>query len=74
MEHKHIVMVINDIFEDENLLVVKSKGSQATKRYDDVITKEDLKEYLSSNGINIKSCVINVVEEDWKGIPKISRW
>jgi len=74
MEKKYAVMVINNIFKNESMLIVKSEGTQMVRRYEENITKEVLSEYLSTNGIDIETCVINVVEEDWMGSPKISRW
>lgn len=73
MKRRYTIMVINYVFENESMLIVKSEGSQAIKRYDDTITNEDLNVYLEQDGIDIDDCIIYVVEEDWKGSPRINK-
>lgn len=74
MKKQYVIMVINHIFEGENMLIVKSEGGQMIKKYSENISVEDLNEYLELNEIDKKSCVINVVEEGWDGNPRIRRW
>ena len=74
MERKYIIMVINDIFEGDHMLITKGNGGHITVRFEHRITIEKLHESLERNNINVDSCVINVVEEDWKRNPIITRW
>lgn len=74
MEKKHTIMVINNIFERENMLIIKWNGGIITERFDETITPEIVHEKLDRNRINIDSCVIYVTEEDWKGEPRITKW
>jgi hypothetical protein len=74
MAVQYKIMIINDIFDSENLLVIKGGGVQIIQRHEEWITSEILHEALAENKIEINSCVINVVEEDRKGNPQISRW
>lgn len=74
MEKKHTIMVINNIFENENMLIIKWDGGTITERIDKAITPEILHEKLENNSIDVASCVIYVTEEDWKGEPRISKW
>lgn len=67
MERKYTVLVVNDIFEDENMMIVKSSGSTYTKRYDEKIKPEELSAFLEGEGINIDDCKIYVTEKGWKG-------
>lgn len=70
---KYTVMVINNMFEDDNLLIVKTKGNQSIMRYNKPIEKEDVMEYLSENKINMDDCEMYEVGNDWKGNPKIEK-
>lgn len=74
MGRKYTIMVINSIFEKENMLIIKWNGGTITERFDEIITPEILSEKLEKNGIDVDSCVIYVTEEDWKGEPRISKW
>lgn len=74
MERKYTVLVVNDIFEDDNMLIIKSKGSQYINRLDENITPEVLKRELSRSGIEAEDCDINVINSDWNGVPKIAKF
>lgn len=68
---KYTVMVINNIFEEDNLLIVKSKGNQSIQRHEQCIEKELVFDYLKGNAIDIDDCVIYIVKNDWRGNPSI---
>lgn len=68
---KYTVMVINNIFEEDNLLIVKSKGNQSIQRHKQHIEKELVFDYLKGNAIDIDDCVIYIVKNDWRGNPSI---
>lgn len=74
MKKQYVIMVINNIFEGENMLIIKWNGGTITERFDEIITSEILHEKLKNNRIDADSCIINVVEEGWDGNPRISRW
>jgi hypothetical protein len=73
-EKNYVVMVINNIFEKENMLIIKWDGGTITERFNNTIAPETMREKLEGNRINIDSCTIYVTEEDWKGEPKITKW
>lgn len=73
-QKNYVVMVINNIFEKENMLIIKWDGGTITERFDKTITPEIVHEKLDSNRIDVDSCVIYVAEEDWKGEPRITKW
>lgn len=74
MMKKYAVMVINGIFEDENLLIISSKGSRYTTRFDEIITPEILHKELERNGIPTEDCKITVTGTDWKGKATIEQY
>lgn len=71
---KYTIMIINNLFEDDNLLIVKSKGSQSIQRHDRPIEKEIVFKYLKGNQIDIDDCKIYIVSNDWKGNSKIEEF
>lgn len=74
-EKRYSVMVINDIFEGEHMLIIKWKGGTITERFDNPITTEIMHDKLIHNQLTIGSCDIYVVEGDtWKGEPRITKW
>lgn len=64
-------MVINDVFDD-NMLIVKSEGSQTIIRYDETITVEEMHKAIEKQNINIDDCKVVVVDNDWKGNTKLA--
>lgn len=74
MNEKYTILVVNGIFEEENLLIIKSKGSQSIKRFDETITPEILRTDLEGVGIDIGDCKIVVLDKDWKGNPKVEQF
>jgi hypothetical protein len=71
---KHTVLVVNDIFEGENLLIIKSKGSQSVNRFEESITPSLLETELERNGISLDNCKVTVTSTDWKGNAKIEQY
>jgi hypothetical protein len=74
MEYKYTVLVVNGIFEDENLMVIKSKGSQYTNRFEETITSDILHRELERNGIEVNDCKLVITGTDWKGNPTITQY
>lgn len=70
---KYTVLVSNGIFDGENLLIIKSKGSQYIKRIDETITPNLLHKELEGNSINVEDCKIIIISTDFKGNPTIEQ-
>ncbi len=71
---KHTVMIINNIFEGDNLLIIKSKGSEIIQRYNQRIEKEMVIEYLNKTNIDMEDCLFYIVKNDWRGNPNIEKF
>lgn len=74
MKKQYVVMVINHIFEGENMLIIKWNGGQITEKFNETIRREDLHKSLEAKNMPLDCCTINVVEEGWDGNPRIGRW
>lgn len=70
---KHTVLVVNGIFENESLLIIKSTGSQYTNRFEKTITPALLSKELERNMINPDDCKIVIASTDWMGNPTIEQ-
>lgn len=63
----YTVLVVNDVFEDENLLIIKSTGEQIVVREKEQITIDYVRNYLKRNGIDDTLCKLVVIENDFTG-------
>lgn len=70
---KKTVMVINDIFTNTNMLIIRDDGSETINRFVAAITSEVLSNELERLGINKEDCDIIVVGENWKGEVRVEK-
>lgn len=71
---KYTVMVVNNVFEEDNLLIIKSKGNQSIQRHEHYIERDLVFDYLKRNEIDIDDCVIYVVKNNWRDITSIEKY
>jgi len=69
----HKVLIVNDLFEGENMLIIKSSGSESIVRHNEPFKKKEVLEYLHETGVNLETCKMYQVENDWSDKPKIER-
>ena len=63
MKKEYTVLVINNVFEDDNLLIVKNSGEQRVIREREVFTEEYVQKYLEKHGLNPDTCKVVWVSE-----------
>lgn len=72
IKKKYTVLVTNGIFEAQNMMVVKSAGSEFVYRYETTITPDVLHKELAGNNISIDDCEIIILGRTWdEGTPEM---
>lgn len=68
---KYTVMVINNVFEERNVIMIHSPGYEYINRFDEYITPEMLEDIIYHRDIKVEECEIHVVSKDWRGNTKV---
>lgn len=74
MENKYVVMVINGVFSEASMLIIKSQGKEIILRYDKYIDVKELDIQLENHLINKDDCKIVVTDKNWNSDLTISSY
>lgn len=61
------IMIVNDVFDGENMMIIKSKGSEQIIRSSQIFEISDLQKYVKDKGLSNDAYDLIVAEKSWKG-------